>query len=271
MLKIFLFNVKNKYPFCRISENITDYKKIWIDGGIHAREWVSPAAVTFIINRLMNNWENQPAYIKQKTWFIMPVMNPDGYVYSRSVNRLWRKNRAINKGSTCVGVDLNRNFNIDWSGEGSSTNPCNDIYRGTAPNSELETKAVVNFLKSQKLNLEAYLTYHSYSQVIVYPWACKKVKVNNSAELQRVGDLAAQRIKEKTGKVYEVAATHEIFPTAGGGSDDWSRAALGTKYVYTLELRDRGEFGFVLPPNQILDAGAEAGTIAFTVAQAIKV
>ncbi|XP_017149664.1 carboxypeptidase B isoform X2 [Drosophila miranda] len=253
----------------RISENPREYKKIWIDGGIHAREWISPATVTFILYQLMSNWENQPAHIRGLTWYIMPVMNPDGYEYSRTTNRLWRKNRSPSRRSNCLGVDLNRNFDIGWAGYGSSTNPCSDTYRGSSPASEAETKVVAEFLAKRKYNLEAYLTYHSYGQMIVYPWAYKAVKVKDASVLQRVGNTAVQRISQKTGSTYQSAVTHEVLGIAGGGSDDWSRAALGVKYVYTVELRDRGTYGFVLPPKFIKDTALEGWTVAETVAQAI--
>ncbi|KAI8034034.1 hypothetical protein M5D96_013194, partial [Drosophila gunungcola] len=133
----------------RISENPRENKKVWIDGGIHAREWISPATVTFILYQLMSNWENQPAHIRGLTWYIMPVMNPDGYEYSRTTNRLWRKNRSKSRRAQCNGVDLNRNFDIGWNGYGSSTNPCSDTYRGSSPASELETRAVAEFWRSE--------------------------------------------------------------------------------------------------------------------------
>ncbi|XP_013105806.2 carboxypeptidase B isoform X1 [Stomoxys calcitrans] len=254
----------------RISENPKNYKKIWIDGGIHAREWISPATVTFILYQLMSKWQEQPDYIRQRTWYVMPVMNPDGYEYSRQFNRLWRKNRAPAKRSQCLGVDLNRNFDIGWNGYGSSTNPCSDTYRGESAGSELETDAVVKFLTKRKYNLDAYLTFHSYGQMVVYPWAYKAVKVRDSGVLQRVATTAVQRIEKKTGEIYRASVTHEVLGIAGGGSDDWTRAALGTQYVYTIELRDRGHFGFVLPPSQILETAIEGYTVVDTVAQAIK-
>lgn len=252
-----------------ISENPRDYKKIWIDGGIHAREWISPATVTFILYKLMVNWEQQPAYIREKTWYIMPVMNPDGYTYSRQVNRLWRKNRSASKGSNCFGVDLNRNFDIGWSGYGSSSNPCSDTYRGATAASEAETQAVAKFLTKRKFNLDAYLTFHSYGQMLVYPWAYKPAKVENAPVLQRLATTAVQNIAKRTGTMYKAAVTHEVLGIAGGGSDDWCRSALDTKYVYTIELRDRGTYGFVLPPKQIIDTAGEGYIIVDTVVQAI--
>ncbi|XP_053949939.1 carboxypeptidase B [Anastrepha ludens] len=254
----------------RISENPREYKKIWIDGGIHAREWISPATVTFILYQLMSNWQNQPDYLKQRTWYFMPVVNPDGYVYSRKVNRLWRKNRSSSPSSNCFGVDLNRNFNINWNGRGSSTNPCSDTYRGKTPASELETQAVVNFLTKRKHNLEAYLTYHSYGQFVVYPWAYKAAKVKDAAALQRVGNTVVERILKKTGAIYRSDVTHALLGIAGGGSDDWARATCGTKFVYTVELRDTGKYGFQLPPSQIRDTAEEGMIVVEAVAQAIN-
>ncbi|EDV91820.1 GH24586 [Drosophila grimshawi] len=253
----------------RISENPREYKKVWIDGGIHAREWISPATVTFILFQLMHNWENQPAHIRGLTWYIMPMMNPDGYEYSRTVNRLWRKNRSGPRRADCYGVDLNRNFDIGWNGFGSSKDPCSDVFRGTSAASELETQAVADFLAKRKYNLEAYLTYHSYGQLVVYPWAYKAVKVRDAAVLQRVASTAVERIAQKTGSTYRASVTHEVLGIAGGGSDDWSRDALGVKYVYTVELRDRGTYGFVLPPKFIKDTALEGWTVAETVAQSI--
>ncbi|GBP12605.1 Carboxypeptidase B [Eumeta japonica] len=106
--------------------------------------------------------------------------------------------------------------------------------------------------------------------MMVYPWAYKAVKVKDSSALQRVANNAVQRIERKTGSIYRASVTHEVLGIAGGGSDDWARSALGTKYVYTIELRDRGSFGFVLPPNQILETAQEGYIVVDTVAQAIN-
>lgn len=230
---------------------------------------MSPATVTYILQKLLTNWQEKPAFIRNTTWYIMPVMNPDGYEYSRRVNRLWRKNRSPTQRSRCVGVDLNRNFNINWRGHGSSTNPCSDIFRGISANSEPETEAVVKFLTKRQYKLKSYLTFHSYGQFMVYPWAYKAEKVSDAPTLQRVANLAVQRIKKKTNANYSAAATHELLNIAGGGSDDWAYDALRVKYVYTIELRDRGRYGFILPPDQILPTAQEGYIIAQTVAQAV--
>lgn len=63
----------------RISSSSSGHSKpaIWIDGGIHAREWISPAVATYIIKQLVEVRENQ-YLLDNVDWYIMPVMNPDG-------------------------------------------------------------------------------------------------------------------------------------------------------------------------------------------------
>ncbi|KHJ95573.1 hypothetical protein OESDEN_04483 [Oesophagostomum dentatum] len=90
-------------------------------------------------------------------FYILPVMNPDGYEYSRIKNRMWRKNRraALCKRQhyhmvCCGGVDLNRNFDWFWSSSGSSTDPCHETYHGPGPCSEPETQVVRDYLQENK-------------------------------------------------------------------------------------------------------------------------
>ncbi|KAI9553890.1 hypothetical protein GHT06_019160 [Daphnia sinensis] len=82
---------------------------IWVDGGFHAREWISPAVATYIIQQLVEVPAN--AKLSSKVdWYIMPVVNPDGYEHSHTVDRLWRKTRSVTNDPECLGVDPNRNF-----------------------------------------------------------------------------------------------------------------------------------------------------------------
>ncbi|KAJ8927854.1 hypothetical protein NQ314_019656 [Rhamnusium bicolor] len=92
----------------KISNGNAENKAVWVDGGIHAREWISPATVTYIINQFVSNFESEPKYIQNIDWYIAPLLNPDGYEYTHTIDRLWRKNRA--RSGQCAGTDLNRNF-----------------------------------------------------------------------------------------------------------------------------------------------------------------
>jgi hypothetical protein len=118
-------------------------KKIYFQGGQHAREWISHATVAYITQKLLTD----PAakdLIDNIFFAIVPIVNVDGYAYTWETNRLWRKNRRQNTGGS-YGVDLNRNWDDHFGGEGSSTNPASDTYCGTAAFSEPETKAASSF------------------------------------------------------------------------------------------------------------------------------
>ncbi len=69
-----------------------------------------------------------------------------------------------------MGVDLNRNYDFLWdSGIGTSTNSGTEIYRGKSPNSEPETRNVVEVLNKNQ-NIICVVDVHSYQQTILYPW-----------------------------------------------------------------------------------------------------
>lgn len=120
--------------------------------GIHAREWVAPASVTYIIKELVENRKNLPSELLNLDFYIVPVLNPDGYEYTHTRDRMWRKNRSRN--GRCYGADVNRNFNFHFGGEGTSGDSCSEIYRGRSANSELESQALSNFLLKIKRNLK---------------------------------------------------------------------------------------------------------------------
>lgn len=153
----------------RISNGNARNKAIWVDSGIHAREWISPAAVTYFVNNIVENWDEQPNYVTNINWYVAPVLNPDGYEYTHRSERLWRKNRNRSTGN-CIGVDLNRNFGYKWGGKGTSSNPCQEIYCGKKAFSEPETLAVKQFFDQTREKFHAFLTFHSYGQYILHPW-----------------------------------------------------------------------------------------------------
>lgn len=52
----------------------------------------------------------------------------------------------------------------------NTKDPCEDIYQGHVPESERETKAVTDFIRSHLKSLKAYITFHSYSQMLLFPY-----------------------------------------------------------------------------------------------------
>ena len=67
---------------------------MWLESGIHAREWIAPAVATYLVNELMTNTTNPPEYLDKINWYFIPSANPDGYSWSWDHDRLWRKTRS---------------------------------------------------------------------------------------------------------------------------------------------------------------------------------
>ncbi|XP_075211067.1 carboxypeptidase B-like isoform X1 [Lycorma delicatula] len=240
----------------KISSGQPGAKAMWIDGGTHAREWISPATVSYIVNELVENRAAHSSSISGIDFYIAPIINPDGYEYSHTVDRLWRKNRRNN--GFCTGTDLNRNWGYKWGGAGSSKQPCKEIYAGSSAFSEPETKAVSNFILSKKSELKAFVTFHSYGQYILYPWGYSARVPPDYADLDRVGRKAAAAIQNAGGPAYTVGNSASTLYSASGGADDWAKGVAGIKYSYTIELRDNGRYGFVLPAQFIEPCGKES-------------
>nr|CAD7455584.1 unnamed protein product [Timema tahoe] len=255
----------------KISSDKAGSPAIWVDGGIHAREWISPATVTYIINELTENRHTHGDAVQNVDWYILPIVNPDGYEYTHRTDRLWRKNRSNgNSGSRCAGVDLNRNFAYKWGGAGSSHQPCKEIYAGSSGFSEPETSAVSNFVLSKKDQIKAYVTFHSYGQYILYPWGYDRVVPPDYKDLDRVARKAAQAMYKAGGSTYTVGSAATTLYAASGGSDDWAKGSAKIKYTYTIELRDRGYHGFVLPANYIVPTASEGLAAVKVFAQEVQ-
>lgn len=227
---------------------------IFVDGGMHAREWASPAAALFLVGRLLES----PDLTGDVEWRIIPVLNPDGYVYSWTSDRMWRKNRGVTRSVQCTGVDINRNFDYHWGESGSSTRPCSSIYRGMSASSEPETNALMTAVLEERKRVKAYVSLHAYGQFVLYPWGFRRSTPKNSAELEEVGKGMAEAIRTVEGKDFAVGSSAKLLYPASGGSDDWALGVAKVPLSYTMELRDEGVAGFVLPPNQILPAANEA-------------
>lgn len=236
---------------------------IWIDGGTHARELIAPATAMYFIYKLLNDYgtdDEVTNLVNTFVWYIMPLVNPDGYEYVFKGHPMWRKNRS--KGpSHCKGVDLNRNFPFQWNGTYTppkSRNPNEETYIGPSPLSEKETQTISNILQKIKRRVKLFITFHSYGQFIAFPWFYQPYgAINDYTELLEMGKQAAKEIKTLFGTEYTVGKGGGILYPAPGTSADWAYETLGIKYSYIIELRDKGKRGFELSKKKIIPVGEE--------------
>jgi murein tripeptide amidase MpaA len=253
----------------KIGKSTGQPKKIFfLDAGIHAREWVSPATALYIVNELLTKYTTNSDYatlINTIDIWIAPSVNPDGYEFTRSGNRLWRKTRSGPR-QGCYGVDPNRNFNYKWNVIGASTNPCSEIYDGPSAFSEVETVALSNFLLANKNLIKAYVSLHSYSELWMFPWSyAANTYTDDHQQYVALSNQGVAAIRAVHGTRYGAGTAPDILYAVGGGSFDWAKAIAGIKWSFTLELRpgdgdndNDQNYGFQLPASYIIRTADEA-------------
>ncbi|XP_010737533.3 carboxypeptidase O [Larimichthys crocea] len=238
-------------------------KVIWMDCGIHAREWIAPAFCQWFVKEIVNSYKTNTKLeqmLQNLDVYVTPVINVDGYNYTwvNSSTRLWRKSRSDPPpNSTCYGVDLNRNFNANWGTVGVSFDSCSNTYCGNSAGSEPEARAVMDIVGKMHEHILCFLTIHSAGQLILLPYGHPEISAPNYDELVAVGKAAAAEMKKVHGMDYTVGTSPQILYANSGSSRDWARL-IGIPFSYTFELRDKGEFGHLLPEEQIQPACEEA-------------
>jgi carboxypeptidase A2 len=210
---------------------------IFIDAGIHAREWIAPATALYLINQLVDPQSNYSKLLSEVDFVIMPVVNPDGYEYSHTTERMWRKTRSKNEVS-CVGTDGNRNFDYHWGEVGASPSSCSDTFRGKTPFSEVETQILRDTVMSIKDSCKFYLTLHSYGNYMLYPWGWTSDLPETWKEIDGISRVGADAIKAATGTKYTVGSSTNVLYAASGGSDDYMFAAAKIPIAITVTCVD---------------------------------
>ncbi|MDG2165157.1 MAG: M14 family zinc carboxypeptidase, partial [Flavobacteriales bacterium] len=192
--------------------------------------------------------------------YIVPIVNPDGYVYSHTTDRYWRKNRQPNPGSSYIGTDLNRNWDADWNGgQSTSTSPSSDIYVGSYPFSAYEANVVKNYMQSIP-NLRGHLDIHSYSALVLGPWGYTNSQTPDHAEVVSLGNAMNDAITNTNGYPFTFGTgdANGALYLASGTMPDWTYDGLGALgYTYELRPNSASGGGFELPESQILDAAEE--------------
>jgi len=192
-------------------------------------------------------------------------------VYTQVADRLWRKNRqpppASAPNQTCLGRDINRNWEAGWDSNplGASTNPCSQTYKGAAPADAPENKALDTHMRSvrDKAGIKLYIDWHSYGQYILSPFGYKEtLYAPELGKWTKAAAMVSETIRDSDGganggKTYTFGPSGATLYTTTGAAPDHVYTVGRAEFSYTIELRDTGNFGFVLPATEIRPAAKE--------------
>ncbi len=223
----------------------------------HAREWVACTVPAYLAHHLVVNYGVDPDItdlVNNVEFFLIPVFNVDGYVYTWTTSRFWRKNRRNNGGGS-FGVDLNRNWGVGWGGVGAGASPSDETYRGPSAFSEPETQALRDFFIAHP-NVRVQLDVHSYLQLVMWPFGHTSTLCPDHTLYNEIGSTMQSLIYGVHGKNYNIGPLYTAIYPASGISIDWTYIQRGI-VSYTYEARDTGFYGFALPQNQIIPNNEE--------------
>jgi carboxypeptidase T len=206
----------------------------------HAREPASLTQMIYYMWYVLENYDTNPeirGLVNNTEMYFIPCVNPDGYrineIDKPKGGGLWRKNgKRVNDALT--GVDLNRNYGYKWgvNNEGSSANPSNETYRGTAPFSEVETTAMREFLLTKKIKIA--LNFHSYGNYLIHPWGYTSTEAEDIDLYRAMGD-----VMNKDKHLVFGTGTQTVGYTTNGDSDDYGygeRAEKDKIFSFTPEV-----------------------------------
>ena len=242
----------------RIGERRATEHKLLFMGCHHAREWIAVEVPYLLAEHLVKNAGQAPVtdWLQRGEIWVAPMVNPDGHEYSRTRDRLWRKNRRHNPDGS-IGVDPNRNYGYMWGTRNddiSSQVPSDDTYVGPRAFSEPETRAVRNLVARELFR--GVLTYHSYSQLILYPWGYTEQPVPDATDRATMIELAErmqQLMRNVHGSTYRPLQSSQLYgiPVVGD-TTDWTYGEYAIT-SFTIELRPDSPQagGFILPSEQI--------------------
>ncbi|MEK7727240.1 MAG: M14 family zinc carboxypeptidase [candidate division KSB1 bacterium] len=213
----------------KISDNVQaeeNEAEVLIIGNHHAREIITPETVLDFMNYLLQNYGGDPYVthlVNHRQIWLVPILNPDGLDHVHQNDLWWRKNRRRNANGT-FGVDLNRNYAFKWGYDniGSSPSGGSSTYRGAAPFSEPETAALRDFVNAHRFR--ASLSYHSYGNLLIYPWGYIAQHTPEHASFVALADSMVTYHGYKAGLGVET-----VFYTTNGDSDDWLYGEQTTK------------------------------------------
>ena len=223
----------------------------------HAREWIASEIdrrlMYHYIERLGGNDKAIKKLLKATELWFVPIMNPDGYQYTFTNERLWRKNLRDNDGdgqtTNADGVDPNRNYpeHFKYDEEGSSKIQSSQTYRGPGPASEAETQAIMGL--SERVGFEFNVNYHSNGRWLLYPegWQTNSPTADDPIYFALSGNLDRPAIEG-----FHPGLSSDVLYVTNGEANDFLHKRGGA-LAWTPELSPGcPSCGFVFPDDEAL-------------------
>lgn len=234
-------------------ENSSSKPAVLFLGGHHAREHLSVETplrfVQWVIGEFRNGNPRVQRLIEGRQIHLIPMVNPDGLEYDIEGGKYkyWRKNRARNANGT-YGVDLNRNYGYKWGTGGSSSSPSSETYMGPQPFSEPETQAVKRYIETHE-NISILLSFHTFSELILYPWGHTSNPIADSRD-RMVHEVMARKMAEWNKYRPQTSASLYI---ASGDLTDWSYGEHKViSFTFELDPKDQWSSGGFYPGQGVI-------------------
>ena len=210
---------------------------------IHAREPGGNSVLIDFAMWLTSNYDGgdtRAAYILDNaTVYFVPVANPDGYIENMPGGGMHRKNMNFSDPVSSDGIDLNRNWGYQWGydNSGSSGNPYDETYRGSAPFSEPENQVQRDFI----IDLEPLIAmnYHTYGGYLLYPWGYEDITCPDDALFSSwAGAMTADN-------GYTYGTAWQVLYNVNGEQNDWCYSGQDVPKIYAMtpEVDDNGFWG----------------------------
>lgn len=140
-------------------------------------------------------------------------------------------------GLVCPGVNLNRNFDLDWLHFDSSSSPCSHLYGGTEPFSEIETNMIRYIIESSGSKVKLYISLQNNGGFVTYPWSYERA----ASGMFRHHHLLGLNMVRSMNEPYNLGVGSVMFDRASGTSADFAR---DKEVLYTFNIdviqRDNG-------------------------------
>jgi hypothetical protein len=213
----------------------------------HARELMTAEVGLDTVDYLLEHYGKDAKvthWVDANEIWVIPMLNVDGNDKVWTDDKFWRKNaRGCPATGACrsgTGVDINRNYPYKWGAcNGASSNAQAEDYRGPSAGSEPETQAMIRLVDQTRPVFD--ISYHSYSEVVLYPYGCSGVHAEARAMFEDIGGKLAAALPSDDGvHTYKPGTPWELLYGVDGDDIDWMLHDYGVA-PFGIELGSRAQ------------------------------